>query len=53
MLRNEIERRKGELALSDPGLRKAGRLSRNSGGSTATKLEGRDSGTKRDISLVA
>lgn len=46
MLRNKIERRKRELALSDPELRKAGRPSRNSGGSTADKLEGRNSGTK-------
>lgn len=53
MLRNEIERRKGELALCDSEFRQAGRPSRNSGGSTAAKLEGRDSGTKRDNSLVA
>lgn len=52
MLRNEIERRKGELALFDPELRKAERPRRDSSGSTAAKLEGRDSGTKRDISSV-
>lgn len=47
MLKNEIERRKGELELFDPELRKAGRPRRDSGGSTAAKLEGRDSGKKK------
>lgn len=53
MLKNEIERRKGELELFDPELRKAGRPRRDSGGSTAVKLEGRDSGKKKKGHLLS